>query len=188
MSEASRLLDMVAQGDPLAASELLPIVYDEMRRQAAMQMARETPGQTLNPTALVHEAYLRLIGPMDSARWENKRHFLAAAAEAMRRILVENARKKQSLKRGGKLVRHDIDQMAVATFECDDNLPAISEALDELAAHDSDKAELVKLRFFTGLTIEQAAIVLGISTTTESLLGLRTGVAVRSSRPTFRVG
>jgi RNA polymerase sigma factor (TIGR02999 family) len=166
MSEVSRLLDAAASGDPVAASELLPLVYDELRRQAAAQMAREAPGQTLNPTALVHEAYLRLVGPADMARWDNRRHFLAAAAEAMRRILVENARRKQSAKRGGDFVRHDVDDTPIAVFETEDDLPAISDALDELAAKDPVKAELVKLRFFTGFTIEQAASILDISVTT----------------------
>ncbi len=166
MSEVSRLLDAAASGDPLAAGELLPLVYDELRRQAAAQMARESPGQTLNPTALVHEAYLRLVGPADIARWENRRHFLAAAAEAMRRILVENARRKQSLKRGGEYIRHDVADTPIAMLEPEADLVAISDALDELAAADRDKAELVKLRFFTGLTIEQAAGVLGVSVTT----------------------
>ncbi len=166
MSEVSRLLDAAAGGDALAAAELLPLVYDELRRQAAAQMAQERPGQTLNPTALVHEAYLRLVGPADMARWENRRHFLAAAAEAMRRILVENARRKQSLKRGGEFVRHDVADTPIAVIEPDADLPAISDALDQLAAQDPVKAELVKLRFFTGLTIEQAASVLGISVTT----------------------
>ncbi len=146
-----------------SAAELLPTVYDELRRMAAAQMAREKPGQTLNPTALVHEAYQRLIGPQDAEKWANKRHFLAAAAEAMRRILVENARRKKSIKRGGGAVRHDILDTPVATAEMDDTLLDLHEALDELAAKDADKAELVKLRYFTGLTIEQTAEVMGIS-------------------------
>jgi RNA polymerase sigma factor (TIGR02999 family) len=163
MSELSRILDAAGQGDARAAGQLLPLVYDELRRLAAAQMAREKPGQTLNPTALVHEAYLRLAGDQ---RFENRRHFLAAAAEAMRRILVENARRKHSLKRGGDRRRLDFDvDQAVAVGRAEPLL-ALDAALERLEARDPDKARLVKLRYFAGMTIEQAAETLAISVTT----------------------
>ena len=160
------MTDEITPGLAKSAAALLPTVYDELRRMAAAQMAREKPGQTLNPTALVHEAYQRLIGPHDAEKWANKRHFLAAAAEAMRRILVESARRKKSLKRGGEALRHDILDTPVANPEMDDTLLDLHDALDQLAEKDSEKAELVKLRYFTGLTIEQTAEVMGISVST----------------------
>jgi RNA polymerase sigma factor (TIGR02999 family) len=163
MSDLSRILDAAGQGDPRAAEQLLPLVYDELRRLAAAQMAREKPGQTLDPTALVHEAYLRLVGDQ---RFENRRHFLAAAAEAMRRILVENARRKHSLKRGGDRRRLDLDVEQAVEAGRAEPLLALDAALERLEARDPDKARLVKLRYFAGMTIEQAAETLAISVTT----------------------
>src|SRR5438045_3032519 len=166
MNEVTRVINLIARGQARATEDLLPLVYDDMRRLAAQKMAREQPGHTLTPTALVHEAYLRLVESGGEQGWENRKHFFAAAAEAMRRILVENARRKKAVKHGGALARHDVDEIPVAAPDTDDNLLAVSEALDRLAEKDAVKAELVKLRFFVGLTTEQAADVLGISVTT----------------------
>jgi RNA polymerase sigma factor (TIGR02999 family) len=171
MSEVTRILDAAAAGDPRAAADLLPLVYDELRRLADIHMAREKPGQTLTATALVHEAYLRLVPdrrgqPGGSPDFANRRHFFAAAATAMRRILVENARRKRSAKHGGGLIRRDLDDACLALPEPREDLLALDEALDKLAAKDNAKAELVQLRYFAGLTLEQAAEALGISTTT----------------------
>ena len=166
MPEVTRLLDAAAAGDRQAAAHLLPLVYDELRKLAATRMAAENPGQTLQPTALVHEAYLRLIGPADAVRWDGRGHFFAAAAEAMRRILVEAARRKKAEKHGGGRQRVDAATIELAAAESDDDLVAIDAALDQLAAVDPVKADLVKLRYFVGLTIEQAAEVLGISPAT----------------------
>jgi RNA polymerase sigma factor (TIGR02999 family) len=166
MSEVTRLLDAAAAGDRHAAAVLLPLVYDELRKLAAARMAAEKPGDTLQPTALVHEAYLRLVGAADVSRWDHRGHFFAAAAEAMRRILVEAARRKKALKHGGGRQRLDADTIAIAAPATDDDLVAIDEALDRLAALDPVKAELVKLRYFAGLTIERAAEALGISAAT----------------------
>src|SRR5271167_2032794 len=163
MDELTRILDAIGQGDALAAGQLLPLVYDELRRLAAAQMAREKPGQTLDATALVHEAYMRLAGDQ---QFENRRHFFAAAAEAMRRILVENARRKHSLKRGGDRRRLDLDVAEPVEVERAEPLLALDEALERLEARDPDKARLVKLRYFAGMTIEQAAETLAISVTT----------------------
>jgi RNA polymerase sigma factor (TIGR02999 family) len=163
MEELTRILDGVGQGDPRAAAQLLPLVYDELRRLAAVQLAREKPGQTLDPTALVHEAYLRLVGDQG---FENRRHIFAAAAEAMRRILVDNARRKRSLKRGGDRHRLDLDVAPPAAVERDEPLLALDAALDRFQARDPAKAQLVKLRYFAGMTIEQAAETLAISVTT----------------------
>jgi RNA polymerase sigma factor (TIGR02999 family) len=168
MTEITRVLDDVRQGKPGAAAELLPLVYDELRKLAAAKLARESPGQTLEATALVHEAYLRLAsgGREPPESWENRGHFFAAAAEAMRRILVESARRKKAEKHGGGLHRHDAAEVPVAAPEPAEDLIALDEALDKLAELDSQKAELVKLRYFAGLTIEQAADALGISPAT----------------------
>ena len=166
MTEVTRILSAIEQGDPHAAEQLLPILYDELRQLAAAKLAQEGPGQTLEPTALVHEAYLRLVGPGEERHWDNCGHFFAAAAEAMRRILVENARRKRSAKHGGGRVRHDVDEVQAAAPEPAEDLVALDEALDRLAAQDPLKAELIKLRHFAGLTIEQAAQALGISMTT----------------------
>jgi RNA polymerase sigma factor (TIGR02999 family) len=166
MPEVTRLLDAAAAGDRRAAADLLPLVYDELRKLAAGRMAAESPAQTLQPTALVHEAYLRLIGPADAVRWDSRGHFFAAAAEAMRRILVEAARRKKADKHGGGRHRFDAATLEIAAPEPDDDLVAIDAALDRLAAVDPVKADLVKLRYFAGLTIEQAAGALGISPAT----------------------
>jgi RNA polymerase sigma factor (TIGR02999 family) len=163
MNELTRILGAIEQGDPRAAAELLPLVYDELRRLAAAQLVHEKPGQTLDATALVHEAYLRLVGDQQFA---NRRHFFAAAAEAMRRILVENARRKRSRKRGGDRQRLDLDPEQPVAVERSEPLLALDEALERFGVRDPDKAQLVKLRYFAGLTIEQAAETLAISVTT----------------------
>jgi RNA polymerase sigma factor (TIGR02999 family) len=163
MSEVTQILERIRRGDPHAAAQLLPLVYTELRQLAAQKLARERPGQTLDATALVHEAYLRLVGDQ---HFTGRGHFFAAAAEAMRRILVENARRKRSIKHGGGLVRHDLDEALLATPEPREDLLALDEALTRLAAADRVKAELVKLRYFTGLTLDEAATVLGISPAT----------------------
>jgi RNA polymerase sigma factor (TIGR02999 family) len=165
VSDATRILEALQQGDPKASSELLPLVYDELRRLAAWQMAREAPGHTLQPTALVHEAYLRLVGHEDS-RGNSRRHFFAAAAEAMRRILVENARRKSRLKRGGQLERVDVEEVEIPAPLPDDDLLAVDEALDRLSELEPRAAEVVKLCFFVGLTQEQAAQNLDVSVST----------------------
>ena len=164
MSDVTRILSALDRGDPSAAGRLLPLVYEELRRLAAARLAQEKPGQTLSATALVHEAYLRLVDVDKAQQWNSRGHFFAAAAEAMRRILVENARRKQAQKRGGGLQRHPLE--AVAAPEPDEELLALDEALQKLATHDPIKASLVELRYFAGLTGEQAAAVLGISPTT----------------------
>src|SRR5262249_1848194 len=166
MSDVTRLLDAAAAGDPKAAAELLPLVYDELRKLAAAQLAGEKPGQTFQATALVHEAYIRLVGAADVARWDGRGHFFAAAAEAMRRILIDNARRKAAEKRGGKRPRLDLDHVNPAAPESAEELLALDAALEKLAASDGVKAELVKLRFFAGLTMPQIASMLGISLTT----------------------
>src|SRR6266852_2048904 len=153
MSDVTRILNAIDAGDPHAAAQLLPLVYDELRKLAAGHMANEAPGHTLDATALVHEAYLRLIGDQQFA---NRRHFFAAAAEAMRRILVDRARERRSLKRGGDRRRLRLDQLHVAAEETPAEFLALHEALDKLAIQHPRKAELVKLRFFAGLTNEQA--------------------------------
>ena len=153
--------------DPKAADQLLPLIYDELRRLAAQKLAHQKPGQTLQATALVHEAYLRLVGQTPRQEWDNRRHFFAAAAEAMRRILIEQARRKSSLKRGGDRQRVELESVepTVLPLECDDLL-GLDEALQKLEQKDPRKAELVKLRFFAGLTSDQAAEALGVSTST----------------------
>jgi RNA polymerase sigma factor (TIGR02999 family) len=163
MNELTRILDAVGQGDTQAAAQLLPLVYDELRQLAAAQMAREKPGQTLDPTALVHEAYLRLVGDQ---QFENRRHFFAAVAEAMRRIMIENARRKRSRKHGGDRQRLDLNVEQLVEIERREPLLALDEALGRLEACDPDKAQLVKLRYFAGMTIQQAAETLAISVTT----------------------
>jgi RNA polymerase sigma factor (TIGR02999 family) len=163
--QVTPLLQRIDQGDPHAAGELLPLVYDELRRLAAAKLARESPGQTLQATALVHEAWLRLGGDQQPA-WGNRAHFFAAAAEGMRRILIDNARRKLAVRHGGKLekVSADATGMEIASEPADAaELLLVNEALDALAVHDPRKAELVKQRYFTGLTLEEAAQVLGIS-------------------------
>ncbi len=164
MSEVTRILAAIEQGEPQAAEQLLPLVYEELRKLAARQMAQEKPGQTLDATALVHEAYLRLVddSPRQSA-WNHRGHFFAAAAEAMRRILVESARRKMRLKHGGDMQRHDLDALNLASPQAPGELIALSEALDRLARVNARAAELVKLRYFAGLTNDEAAAALGVS-------------------------
>ena len=167
MSDVTQVLNAIAQGDPHAAAHLLPLVYDELRRLAAQKMVHEKSGQTLQPTALVHEAYLRLVGKGgEQQHWDSRGHFFAAAAEAMRRILVENARRKRSQKQGGGLRRHDAEDVQLTSPEPVEDLLALDEALNKLAQKDWLKAELVQLRYFAGMTIEEAANVLNISTAT----------------------
>jgi RNA polymerase sigma factor (TIGR02999 family) len=163
MSEVTRILAQIEQGDVRATDDLLPLVYEELRHLAAAKMAHEKPGQTLNATALVHEAYLRLMGQPVPSAWQNHRHFLAAAAEAMRRILIERARQKAALKRGGNAERQPLDELAVENEQDPEELLALSDALDRLHAVDPQAAEVVKLRYFAGLTMEQTAEALGIS-------------------------
>jgi RNA polymerase sigma factor (TIGR02999 family) len=165
MSEVTRILNAIERGDGRAIDELLPAVYQELRQLAARRLSREKPGQTLQATALVHEAYLRLVGE-ENQPWKGKTHFFAAAAEAMRRILIENARRKHRLKRGGDERRVDMDEAEIAIEGPSQDLLALDEALGRLEATDKIKADLVKLRYFGGLTIEQAAEVLEISPTT----------------------
>jgi RNA polymerase sigma factor (TIGR02999 family) len=165
MTDVTRILSAIEQGDPHAAERLLPLVYDELRRLAAAKLAREKPGQTLEATALVHEAYLRLVASErrgSSPPWNSRGHFFAAAAEAMRRILVDHARRKQSQKRGGGRARLDLDQLAASSERLDDVLD-IDAALAGLADADPQAADLVKLRYFAGLSIPQAAAALGVS-------------------------
>jgi RNA polymerase sigma factor (TIGR02999 family) len=170
MGEVTHVLEAARNGDPAAAAELLPLVYDELRKLASARLAHENPGQTLEATALVHEAYLRLVASPGcepgEVRFDHRGHFFAAAAEAMRRILVENARRKKAEKHGGGLHRHDAAELPIAAPEPAEDLVALDEALDKFAAIDPVKAELVKLRYFAGLTIEQAAEALGISPAT----------------------
>ncbi len=163
MNEVTRILSAIEQGDPDAAGQLLPLVYGELRKLAAQKLAREKPGQTLDATALVHEAYLRLAGADEERHWGGRGHFFAAAAEAMRRILVDNARRKKRLKRGGGRPRAELDPDRVAAPSPSDDLLALDEALGLLAVEEPQVAELVKLRHFAGLTIPQAAEVLGIA-------------------------
>lgn len=164
MTDVTCILSAIAQGDPHAAELLLPLVYDELRQLAAQQLAHDRPGQTLNPTALVHEAYLRLVGEGNDRRYHDRAHFFAAAATAMRHIRIDQARRKKTRKHGGKVQRLELDDVTAPTP--DDELLALDEALTQLAALDARKARLVELRFFAGLTNDQAADVLGISPTT----------------------
>lgn len=162
MSDVTRILQSVAGGDPKAANELLPLVYGELRKLAAARMVNESPNQTLQPTALVHEAWLRLTGN-DEVQWEGRAHFFGAAAEAMRRILIENARRKRARRHGGGQQRLDIVDVDIALPAKDEELLAMDEALEKFSAFDQKKAQLVKLRYFAGLTTEEAARVLGVS-------------------------
>lgn len=180
MSDVTRILSQIESGDPAAAEKLLPLVYDELRKLAAAKLAHEKPGQTLQATALVNEAYLRLIGsdrraePVDGAAkssaaegtYVSRGHFFTAAAEAMRRILIDQARRREALKRGGRMQRHELDDVQIAAPEPSVDLLALDEALTRFQQLDPHKAELVRLRYFAGLTISQAADALGISTTT----------------------
>ena len=166
MSEITRILEAAQRGEPSAANELLPLVYGELRRLAAHKMAQEAPGHTLQPTALVHEAWLRLVTPEQQAQFQNRAHFFGAAAEAMRRILVDRAREKKALKRGGDWERVELESVEVLSPMPDDELLALDEALDRLATVDTRAAEMVKLCFFVGLTQEEAARELGVSLAT----------------------
>src|SRR5947209_15217979 len=169
MNQVTRILSAIDHGDPRAAEQLLPLVYEELRRLAAQRIAREAPGQTLQATALVHEAYLRLVDSepaSPSADWNSRGHFFAAAAEAMRRILVERARHKRSLKAGGNRLRLELADIEPAIAEPNVDLLALNDVLEHLENHDKRMADLVKLRFFVGLTIAEAAEVLGISAST----------------------
>ena len=159
------MLQRLEQGDPQAADKLLPLVYDELRKLASAKMARESGDQTLQPTALVHEAWLRLGGDQQPG-WQNRRHFFGAAAEAMRRILIDRARRRQAARHGGELTRVNVDDINPAAHDASEQALALNEALAKLAAIDPPKAELVKLRYFVGLTTEEAAEVLGVSVTT----------------------
>jgi RNA polymerase sigma factor (TIGR02999 family) len=166
MSEVTRILSAIKSGDPCAAEQLFPLVYAELRQLAAQKLAHERPGQTLQATALVHEAYLRLVEPNEAPQWDGRRHFFAAAAEAMRRILVENARRKQRLRHGGGRKRLDLDNLDLVDAGVSEDLLALDEALERLAGEEAVVAEVVKLRYFAGLTIEQTAAALGVSVRT----------------------
>jgi RNA polymerase sigma factor (TIGR02999 family) len=165
MSDVTRILQRIESGDPSAAEHLLPLVYDELRKLAAARMAQEKPGQTLQATALVHEAYVRLVGSDAAKQWDSRGHFFAAASEAMRRILVDNARRKARLKRGGDRRRVDLDSLEIMAAPGDDVL-ALDEALRTLAEQHPEKARLVELRYFAGLTGDEAALALGVSPAT----------------------
>jgi len=163
MNEVTRILTAIEQGDPHAAEQLLPLVYDELRRLAAEKLAREKPGQTLDATALVHEAYLRLVGPADGERWRDRGHFFAAAAESMRRILIEQARRKRADKRGGGGRRFELSEADRVVLPDPDTLLTVDEVLEQLAREDPESASIARLRLFAGLSIEEAAAALGIS-------------------------
>jgi RNA polymerase sigma factor (TIGR02999 family) len=164
MSDVTQILSRIEAGDPSATEQLLPLVYEELRKLAAAKLLNEKPGQTLQATALVHEAYLRLVGTQDARQWSSRRHFFAVAAESMRRILIDIARRKRTQKRGREWQRQQLEDLVAP--EPDDEILALDEALEKLAAQDPVKAKLVELRYFAGLTGEQAAEVLGISPTT----------------------
>jgi RNA polymerase sigma factor (TIGR02999 family) len=166
MGDVTRILADIERGDPRAAAHLLPLVYDELRKLAAQKMAQENPGQTLQPTALVHEAYLRLVNVDAAQTWNGRGHFFGAAAEAMRRILIEAARSKNRQKRGGDFQRVDLQDVSVVTTLPPQELVDLNDAIDALASHDPAAADLVKLRFFAGLSIEEASEALGVSRTT----------------------
>jgi RNA polymerase sigma factor (TIGR02999 family) len=166
MSDVTRILSQIESGDPSAAEDLLPLVYDELRKLAAAKLAQEKPGQTLQATALVHEAYLRLVDVQQAQHWDSRGHFFSAAAEAMRRILVEQARGKGRQKREGDRHRFDIDAIDLATNATPDQLLAVDEALEKLRREAPDIFELVRLRYFAGLNVGQAAAALGISAPT----------------------
>jgi len=162
MSDVTRILSQIESGDPSAAEKLLPLVYDELRKLAAARLAQEKPGQTLQATALVHDAYIRLVDVEKAQHWNSRGHFFAAAAEAMRRILVEQARRKQREKHGGRRQKLTLDANLIADNSGDEELLAINDALEQLALQDAQAAELVKLRYFSGLSIEEAAEAIGI--------------------------
>jgi RNA polymerase sigma factor (TIGR02999 family) len=179
MADVTQILNAIEQGDPQAAADLLPLVYGELRKLAAERMAQERPGQTLQATALVHEAYVRLVGAGDEPRWDGRRHFFAAAAEAMRRILVDGARRKQAGKHGGGRHRRDLDADALVAPGPDLDLVTLDAALGRLAGQDPVKARLVELRYFGGLTGDQAAAVLGLSPSTADRLWVFTRAWLR---------
>ncbi len=166
MSDVTQILSQIESGDPSAADQLLPLVYEELRKLAAARLVQEKPGQTLQATALVHEAYLKLVDVERVQQWNSRGHFFAAAAEAMRRILVDSARRKKSAKRGGQFERVGLEEDQIAAPDRNIDLIALDEALNKLTVHDPRKAELVKFRYFAGLTIRQAADALGISEST----------------------
>jgi len=166
MRDVTHILSAIEQGDPHAAEQLLPLVYDELRQLAMQKLAQEKPGQTLQATALVHEAYLRLVDVEQAQQWNSRGHFFAAAAEAIRRVLIDNARRRHSQRRGGAAERRSLDGLAAAVPASDDEMLAVNEALERLQQVDPSKAELVKLRYFGGLTVPEAALALGISVTT----------------------
>ena len=163
MSDVTRILSAIEQGDPQAAEQLLPFVYDELRKLAAVKLTQEKPGQTLQATALVHEAYLRLVDAAKIQRWDSRGHFFSAAAEAMRRILINRARDKKRAKRGGECRRVDLDNIEIALDTEYEELIALDGALTQLAVEDPEAARLVNLRFFAGLTLRDAAVALGLS-------------------------
>jgi RNA polymerase sigma factor (TIGR02999 family) len=166
MPDVTQILSAIEQGDPSAAEQLLPLVYGELRKLAAAKMAQEKPGQTLQATALVHEAYMRLVDTAKARQWDSRAHFFSAAAEAMRRILVEAARRRQAVRRGGDRQHVPLDEVQIELPGKPEELIDLDDALNRLEKRDSKKARLVKLRYFAGLTIPEAAAVLGISTTT----------------------
>jgi len=170
MHEVTSILNAIDQGDPQAAGKLLPLVYEELRRLAAQRLANEAAGHTLQPTALVHEAYVRLVDQREEQQWHSRGHFFGAAAEAMRRILVESARRKQSIKRGGDRPREELDSAHFVTAEPREDLLALDEALTKLAATNKDAADLVQLRYFAGLALPEAATSLGMSPRTAGRL------------------
>ena len=180
MSDITQTLAKIESGDPAAAEQLLPLVYDELRKLAAAKLARERPGQTLQATALVHEAYLRLVHVDDSQQWDGRGHFFAAAAEAMRRILVEAARRKASLKRGGDIDRITLPEIAQFPENAQFNLLALDEALASLERLHPENARIVKLRFFGGLSLEETAEVCGILRRLPTQMGLRPSLAIRT--------
>jgi RNA polymerase sigma factor (TIGR02999 family) len=163
VSDVTRILEWIEHGDPKAAEELLPLVYDELRRLASHKMAKENPGQTLQATALVHEAWLRLVGTEAQISWNGRRHFFGAAAEAMRRILVDRARAKRRIRHGGQMEKVDLDHVSLATEDSNETVLAIHEALEKLAGRSPQQAEIVKFRYFTGLAHAEIAEALGVS-------------------------
>jgi RNA polymerase sigma factor (TIGR02999 family) len=179
MSEVTRILSAIEQGDPSAATQLLPLVYEELRKLAAQKLSQEKPGQTLQATALVHEAYLRLVDTEKAQHWNSRGHFFAAAAEAMRRILVDNARRKRTNKHGGDRQRCDLDAEALVAPEPNVDLLALDAALNRLAEHDPLKARLVELRYFAGLSGDQAAATLGMSASSADRLWVYTRAWLR---------
>ena len=184
MTDVTRILSAIEQGDPSAAEQLLPLVYEELRKLAAQKMAQEAPGQTLQATALVHEAYMRLVDVEKAQHWNSRGHFFAAAAEAMRRILVDNARRKERPKHGGDRQRVELDEACSLRYAPSDDLLALDEALARLASQEPTKAELVKLRYFAGLSLDEAAEALGdLARNCQTLLDLRPSVALRRDRP-----